>query len=98
MSDCIQVGNLQVARVLYDFINEQAISGTGVDVTAVWNGVDTLVHDLAPKNRELLNKRDDLHDQNDAWHKQRAGKAHDAAAYKAFLQEIGYLMPEQADF
>src|SRR5690554_4371969 len=98
MSDRIQVGNLQVARVLYDFINEQAIPGTGVDVTAFWNGVDTLVHDLAPKNRALLKKRDDLQAQIDAWHQQRAGQAHDAAAYKAFLQEIGYLLPEPADF
>ncbi|NLY57686.1 MAG: malate synthase G, partial [Gammaproteobacteria bacterium] len=98
MSDRIQVGNLQVARVLYDFINEQAIPGTGVDVTAFWNGVDTLIHDLAPQNRSLLQKRDDLQAQIDAWHQQRAGQAHDAAAYKEFLQEIGYLLPEPADF
>lgn len=49
MSERIQIGNLQVAKILYDFINEQAIPGTGVDPTAFWSGVDTLVHDLAPK-------------------------------------------------
>src|SRR5690606_3406206 len=98
MSDRIQAGNLQVARVLYDFINEQAIPGTGVDVTACWNGVGTLIHDLAPKNRALLKTRDDLQAQIDAWHQQRQGQAHDAVAYKAFLQEIGYLLPEPADF
>ena len=98
MSERIQIGNLQVAKILYDFINEQAIPGTGVDPTAFWSGVDTLVHDLAPKNRALLNKRDELQAQIDSWHQQRAGQAHDAAAYKAFLQEIGYLLPEPADF
>ena len=98
MSERIQIGNLQVARILYDFINEQAIPGTGVDATAFWKGVDTLIHDLAPKNRALLSKRDELQAKIDAWHQQRAGQPHDAAAYKAFLQEIGYLLPEPADF
>ncbi|MFA5677346.1 MAG: malate synthase G [Pseudomonas sp.] len=98
MSERIQIGNLQVARILYDFINEQAIPGTGVDITAFWKGVDKLIHDLAPKNRALLNKRDELQAQIDAWHQQRAGQVHDAAAYKSFLQEIGYLLPEPADF
>ena len=98
MSERIQIGNLQVAKILYDFINEQAIPGTGLDTTAFWAGVDTLIHDLAPKNRALLSKRDDLQAQIDAWHQQRAGQAHDATAYKTFLQDIGYLLPEPADF
>src|SRR5690554_5992202 len=98
MSERIQIGDLQVAKILYDFINEQAIPGTGLDVTAFWAGVDTLIHDLAPRNRALLNKRDDLQAQIDAWHQQRAGQTHDAAAYKTFLQDIGYLLPEPADF
>ncbi|WP_185269065.1 malate synthase G [Halopseudomonas xiamenensis] len=98
MSERIQVGDLQVAKVLYDFINEQAIPGTGVQADAFWSGVDALIHDLAPKNRALLNKRDELQAQIDGWHQQRAGQPHDAAAYKSFLQEIGYLLPEPADF
>ena len=98
MSERIQVGDLQVAKVLYDFINEQAIPGTGVQTDAFWSGVDALIHDLAPKNRTLLNKRDELQAQIDTWHQQRAGQPHDAAAYKSFLQEIGYLLPEPADF
>src|SRR5690554_5848008 len=98
MSERIQVGDLQIAKVLFDFINEQAIPGTGVQANAFWSGVDTLIHDLAPKNRALLSKRDDLQAQIDSWHQQRAGQPHDAAAYKGFLQEIGYLLPEPADF
>ena len=98
MTERVQVGNLQIAKVLFDFINEQAIPGTGVEASAFWTGVDTLIHDLAPKNRALLAKRDDLQASIDGWHREHAGQAHDAAAYKKFLQEIGYLLPEPADF
>ncbi|AJE20079.1 malate synthase G [Azotobacter chroococcum] len=98
MSERVQVGGLQVAKVLYDFINAEAIPGTGVDVAAFWAGAANVIHDLAPKNRALLAKRDELQAKIDAWHQARAGQGHDAAAYKAFLQEIGYLLPEPGDF
>ncbi|MFA7430548.1 MAG: malate synthase G, partial [Rhodospirillaceae bacterium] len=61
-------------------------------------GLDALLHDLAPRNRALLATRDTLQAKIDAWHKERRGKPHDAEAYKAFLTEIGYLMPEGPDF
>jgi len=98
MTDRIQVGGLQVAKELFDFVNEQAIPGTNVDQSAFWSGFDALVHDLAPKNRALLAKRDDLQAKIDAYHIERQGKAHNATEYKTFLQEIGYLVPEGADF
>ncbi|WP_312956728.1 malate synthase G [Stutzerimonas nitrititolerans] len=98
MTERVQVGGLQVAKVLYDFVNNEAIPGTGVDAAAFWAGADSVIHDLAPKNRALLAKRDELQAQIDAWHQARAGQAHDAVAYKAFLQEIGYLLPEAEDF
>ncbi|GAB3461451.1 malate synthase G [Azotobacter salinestris] len=98
MTERVQVGGLQVAKVLYDFINAEAIPGTGVDVAAFWAGAANVIHDLAPKNRALLAKRDELQAKIDAWHQARAGQGHDAAAYKAFLQEIGYLLPEPEDF
>ncbi len=98
MTERVQVGGLQVAKVLYDFVNNEAIPGTGVDADAFWAGASSVIHELAPKNRALLAKRDDLQAQIDAWHQARAGQAHDAAAYKAFLQEIGYLLPEAEDF
>ncbi|WP_285260047.1 malate synthase G [Halopseudomonas bauzanensis] len=98
MTERVQVGDLQIAKVLFDFINEQAIPGTGVQADAFWAGVDALIHDLAPKNRALLAKRDQLQASIDAWHQQRADQPHDAVAYKAFLQDIGYLLPEPADF
>ena len=98
MTERVQVGGLQVAKVLYDFVNNEAIPGTGVDAAAFWAGADSVIHDLAPKNRALLAKRDELQAKIDAWHQARAGQAHDAVAYKAFLQEIGYLLPEAEDF
>ncbi|GAB3383716.1 malate synthase G [Azotobacter armeniacus] len=98
MTERVQVGGLQVAKVLYDFINGEAIPGTCVDAAAFWAGAANVIHDLAPKNRALLAKRDELQAKIDAWHQSRAGQGHDAVAYKAFLQEIGYLLPEPEDF
>ena len=97
MTERVQVGGLQVARVLFDFVNNEAIPGTGLSADKFWAGAEAVINDLAPKNKALLAKRDELQAQIDAWHQARAGQAHDAVAYKTFLQEIGYLLPEPAD-
>ncbi|WAC45681.1 malate synthase G [Pseudomonas sp. SL4(2022)] len=98
MTERVQVGSLQVAKVLFDFVNNEAIPGTGIAAETFWAGAEAVINDLAPKNRALLAKRDAIQAQIDGWHQARAGQAHDAAAYKAFLEEIGYLLPEPADF
>ncbi|MEQ6331231.1 malate synthase G [Pseudomonas chengduensis] len=98
MTERVQVGGLQVAKALYDFINNEAIPGTGLAAEKFWVGATAVINELAPKNSALLAKRDDFQARIDAWHQARAGQAHDAVAYKAFLQEIGYLLPEPADF
>jgi len=98
MTEHVQVGGLQVAKVLFDFVNNEAIPGTGVSAEKFWAGAEKIINDLAPKNKALLSKRDTLQAQIDAWHQARKGQAHDAAAYKTFLQEIGYLLPEATDF
>ena len=98
MTEHVQVGGLRVAKVLFDFVNNEAIPGTGLDVAGFWQGAEQLINELAPKNKALLAKRDDLQAKIDAWHQSHAGQAHDAVAYKAFLEEIGYLLPEVADF
>src|SRR3990167_5111784 len=98
MTERVQVGGLQVAKVLFDFVNNEAIPGTGIAADKFWTGVEAVINELAPKNRALLAKRDQIQAQIDAWHQARSGQAHDAAAYKAFLQEIGYLLPQPADF
>lgn len=97
MSDKIQVGSLQVSTLLHNFVNQQALPGTGVEPAAFWAGLEKIVNELAPRNRELLAKRDALQAKIDAWHLANKGKF-DFAAYKAFLQDIGYLLPEGADF
>ncbi|WP_421556390.1 malate synthase G [Pseudomonas kitaguniensis] len=98
MTEHVQVGGLQVAKVLFDFVNNEAIPGTGITADQFWAGADKVIHDLAPKNKALLAKRDDFQARIDTWHQAHAGQAHDPVAYKAFLQEIGYLLPEAADF
>ena len=97
MSQRVQVGGLQVAKELYDFINTEALPGTGVDVAQFWNRFDSIVHDLAPRNRELLAKRDAIQAQIDAWHRDNRGDFN-FDSYKSFLKEIGYLLPEGEDF
>ena len=89
-----QVGQLQVATQLFDFVNQQALPGTGLDSADFWSGVEALIHELAPVNKALVEKREVIQQQIDEWHKARQGQAHDAEAYKAFLQSIGYLLPE----
>src|SRR5574337_252817 len=98
MTDRVSVGNLRVARVLYDFVTNEALPGTGVDPGGFWAGVDKVVTDLTPKNQDLLARRDDLQSQVDKWHRQRVIAPLDAQAYRAFLTEIGYLQPEPDDF
>lgn len=84
---------LQVAPALSQFIENEALPGTGIDKTAFWRGFSALVHDLAPRNRELLAERDRLQQELDTWHRAHPGPVRDLAAYRAFLEGIGYLVP-----
>jgi malate synthase len=98
MTERVLVGGLSVAKVLYDFVNREALPGTGIPETAFWTRLDRIVHDLSPKNRALLRVRDDMQAKIDAWHRACKGQPFDLAAYRAFLAEIGYLLPEGPDF
>ena len=98
MTEYVQSGGIQVAKELYDFINDSAIPGTGLDAQDFWAKFDKVANELAPKNRALLAKRDDLQAKIDAYHIERAGQPHNAVEYKTFLQEIGYLVPEGEAF
>ena len=98
MAERVEKHGLEVAQALVSFIEEQALPGTGVSADRFWQGLSALAHDLGPKNRALLETRASLQQQIDAWHVARRGKPHDAAAYRSFLEEIGYLVPEGPDF
>ncbi|MDQ7977993.1 malate synthase G [Paraburkholderia sp. SARCC-3016] len=92
----IQRGGLQVAANLDQFIEKEALPGTGVESAAFWSGFDKLVHDLAPKNRALLAERERLQRELDTWHRAHPGPVRDAKAYRAFLEDIGYIVPSPA--
>ncbi|TRM10615.1 malate synthase G [Lentibacillus cibarius] len=96
MTDYIKTGNLQVAKELYDFVNSEALPGTGLDQSTFWQELGKLVADLTPKNKALLHERDTMQKQIDAWHKEN--NAVDLGTYQSFLEDIGYLEPEVADF
>ncbi|MEX1664482.1 malate synthase G [Zhongshania arctica] len=93
----VQHSGLQIADVLYRLVNDEVAPGTGISPDTFWAAMADILKDLAPKNRELLQKREQIQAQIDDWHRAHAGKF-DAAAYKAFLQDINYLLPEPADF
>ncbi|TCO83660.1 malate synthase [Plasticicumulans lactativorans] len=98
MTERVAIGGLRIAKPLYDLVKDRIAPGTGIAPDDVWTKLDAIVGELAPRNRELLARRDALQAQIDAWHVARRGQAHDHAAYVAFLREIGYLLPEGPDF
>ncbi|MFN3611574.1 malate synthase G [Tepidimonas sp.] len=93
----INVGRLQVAEVLYRFIEDQVLPGTGITSDRFWSGFDAIVADLAPKNRALLAERDRLQAELDKWHGANPGPVSNPAAYRQFLETIGYLVPPPGD-
>ena len=97
MTERITRHRLQIAAELHDFIESEALPGTGVDAATFWSGFDALVHDLAPRNRELLARRDELQARIDEWHRANPGPIADPNAYENFLREIGYLQAEPGE-
>lgn len=93
----IEKHGLRFDAALHDFLVSEALPGTGVDPEAYFEAFGRLVADLAPKNRDLLARRDALQAKIDAWHRDN-GAPNDLKAYEAFLREIGYLLPEGPDF
>ena len=98
MTERLYRAGLQVDAVLVRFVEDEALPGTGIEAGTFWSGLAGLLADFAPQNRALLAKRDALQAKIDAWHVARRGQPHDHAAYKAFLAEIGYLLPEGPGF
>ncbi len=86
-------GGLHIDQQLYDLVAEQIAPGTGVEVDHFWACLAKIVEDLGPKNQQLLQRRDALQAQIDAYHQQRRGEPLEPTEYRAFLAEIGYLLP-----
>ncbi|MGB0799572.1 MAG: malate synthase G, partial [Planktomarina sp.] len=89
---------LSVATELADFIEKRALPGTGVSPQEFWDGFSSLVHEMGPRNADLLQARADMQAQIDAYHIRTRDGVFDRDGYQAFLQEIGYLVPEGGDF
>ena len=97
MAKRVQVGGLSVAEVLYEFITNEALPGSGVEPSEFWGGAEAIIHDFAPRNRDLLRRRVELQSQIDDYHRSAPG-APDPEEYMNFLRSIGYLLEEPADF
>ncbi|HYZ32089.1 MAG TPA: malate synthase G [Crenalkalicoccus sp.] len=98
MADMVPVAGLEVARELRDFLEAEALPGTGVTPDRFWSAYADILRDLAPRNATLLARRDELQAKLDDWHRAHPQRPVDLAAYTAFLREIGYLLPEGPDF
>jgi malate synthase len=98
MTAPVTVDQLKIDKALYDFVNDEAIPGSGVEQATFWSGFAALVRSLAPRNAALMRRRDELQSKIDAWHRQNPGAEFDRSRYKAFLKEIGYLVAEKEPF
>jgi malate synthase len=98
MTNMTTRAGLSVDEGLAALLETQVLAPLNRDAGEFWQGFAALLAEFAPRNAALLAKREDMQTQIDAWHKTHAGKPHDAAAYQAFLREIGYLVPEPGDF
>tara|TARA_R110001599_G_scaffold69414_18_gene195708 strand:+ start:352 stop:2529 length:2178 start_codon:yes stop_codon:yes gene_type:complete len=98
MSERIIEGGLHIATALHNLLEQDIAPGTGVSPAQFWQGLDAIVRDFAPRNRSLLATRAAMQEEIDNWHRAHPGADYDRAQYKAFLEDIGYLLPEPADF
>jgi malate synthase len=98
VADRVTVGGLQVAGVLHAFVRDEALPGSGIDEDAFWSGVERILDDLTPRNRELLARREELQQQLDEWHTAHPGPVRDQAEYLQLLRDLGYLDEEPDDF
>ncbi len=98
MTETLKYGNLTVAKELDEFLRTEVIDGIGVDADHFWNSLETILDEFGPRNKGLLQKREDIQDKIDQWHLSRKGEPHDQEAYISFLKEINYLLEEGDDF
>ncbi|MGI9395024.1 MAG: malate synthase G [Boseongicola sp.] len=98
MSEFVERNGLKVSQILADFVESEALPESGVDTSVFWREFAALITEKSPKNRDLLAVRENLQNQIDDWHRRHRNQPHSHTEYKAFLEEIGYLIPEGEDF
>lgn len=98
MVNRIQAAGLQIADTLYELVTKEVLPGTGIEADNFWSALGRCLHEFGPRNKELLKQRDELQQLIDDWHLERAGQPHNDAAYRLFLQTIGYLQATGGDF
>ena len=98
INDVVEVGDLRIAKPLYDLVRSEIAPGTGLDPDEVWKSLGRIVEDLGPQNRRLLEARTLREQQLDAWYRERGGQVIDETEYRDFLLSTGYLLPEGEDF
>ncbi len=98
MTETLKYGNLTVAKELDDFLRSEVIEGIGVDADQFWASLENILDDFGPRNKELLEKREEIQNKIDQWHLSQKGEVHDQEAYVSFLKEIDYLLEEGEDF
>ena len=98
MEEYVTHSQIKIDRGLYNFINDDAILGSDIDVDMFWNGFSELINDLAPINRQLIERREELQSLLDEWHCSNRDNGIDYDQYKTYLTEIGYLVKEGDDF
>ena len=98
MTNYVSRGGLSIAAELSQFVNDELLAGTGITPDQFWDGFDSAVHALAPRNRELLAIRDDMQQKIDSWLRDNASSQLDSESYTAFLRDIGYLVEEGPSF
>ena len=92
------IGNLKVSEILADFVNKELLEGTDIKSEKFWEGFNKVIHELAPKNKELINLRENIQNKINDWHKTNKGNEINLENYKNFLKDIGYLKEEGPDF
>ncbi|MEM8791092.1 MAG: malate synthase G [Pseudomonadota bacterium] len=98
MTERVEIAGLKVARELYDFLENEALPGTGVASSDFWNGFGAIAKEYAPRNRAFVARREEIQKEIDEWHLSRKGKQHSPTAYRIMLEESGYIVPEGPDF
>src|ERR1700756_3062095 len=96
--DYVRIESVSVVKALHEFIEREAAPGTSISAEAFWSGFADLLREFGPRNRELLQLRNELQSRIDQYHRERSGEPLDVGDYERFLRDIGYLLPEGDDF